>query len=104
MVLVAIALVRVVHVSRLITVVLVTVTLMGTVGMLVRVVFVAVTLMSVVYVSGLVAVVLVTVTLMGVVSVCHNNYLLSFFFSLPTPGLSGSPAEVMRDKISHMSQ
>ena len=64
---VSVALVRVVHVPRLVAVVLVSVALMRGMTMLFGMVFVAVALVKVVDVAGLVAVVFVVVTFVDIV-------------------------------------
>ncbi len=104
MVLVSVALVRVMYVPGFVAMVLVRVALMRVVAVVLGVVLVPVALVSVVDVPGLVTVVLMSVALMRVMGVCHSICLLSFFSSMPTPGLSGGPAEAMRYKISYVSQ
>ena len=68
MVLVIVALVRVMHVPRLISMMLMGVTLVSTVLMLVCVVLVIVALVRVVHVPGLISMMLVTVTLVCIVA------------------------------------
>ena len=91
MVLVIVALVRIVHVPRLIAVMLVSVTLVSIVLMLTCVVLVIVALVRVVHVPRLISMVLVTVTLVWIVD-AHPVL-------LPTRGLSLSgPAHRHSDR------